>query len=351
MRVQPSDGRVGRRLANQAKAGFGRELGHQERSRDAFARHVAQHHRQAAAGEFDVIVIIAAQRAGGFVELEEIVLRQLRRFGGQEPPLHLVGDGQFAAHRLFAHRHVVHLRVLDGERRLACHAGQDVEVFPIEPLAPVGGVDLDRAQRFAFAGDQGRAHHRADMEIDDAFGHVEAGVRGRVGRENRLFRIHHAFDDRAADAEDFRLVRIPALDGLGNQPARFRILQDDEAAIGLDENFEEAVEQLGQDVVQLEGSAQVLADFQERLQLKLGIDLQAEAGRAGGEIHLRHHHRTGRGPFVIDHRGLVFGAAAGKRSGGQIRLGRTGVKNERQIADSDFIALFERLRPADQFPR
>ena len=44
---------------------------------------------------------------------------------------------------------------------------------------------------------------------------------------------------------------IPALDGLGHQPARPRIFQHDETAVGLEENLEEAIEQLGQDVVQV----------------------------------------------------------------------------------------------------
>ena len=124
-----------------------------------------------------------------------------RRGGGQEAPLHLVGHGQLALHRLVAHGRLVQLGVLHGERRLAGHAHQHVQIVLLEAVPRVERVDLDHAQRLAVAVDQRRAHHRADVEVDDALGHVETGVGGGVGREDRLFARHHVVDDRAADAD------------------------------------------------------------------------------------------------------------------------------------------------------
>ena len=57
--------------------------------------------------------------------------------------------------------------------------------------------------------------------------------------------------------------------------------QDDEAAIGLDENLEDAVEQLGQHVVERDGLAQVVGDLDHRPQLHLGIGDGLRADRRG----------------------------------------------------------------------
>ena len=114
-------------------------------------------------------------------------------------------------------RGFVQLRVVDGDRRLRGDAGQHVQIVLLKPLPLVARVDLDHAQRIALAVDQRSAHHRANAQIGDALAGVEPRVVGRVGREDRLLRLHHLVDDRAADAHLVFHVRAAVLDGLGHQ--------------------------------------------------------------------------------------------------------------------------------------
>ena len=76
------------------------------------------------------------------------------------------------------------------------------------------------------------------------------------------------------------VVAAAILDGLGNQPAAGRVAQHHEAAVRLDENGEQAVQQLRQHLFQGQGLAQVLADLQQGLELGLGVGAQPQAGRA-----------------------------------------------------------------------
>ena len=65
-----------------------------QRGRNAIPRHVGQHDRQPLAGQLDVVVVIAADLVGRFVEIEKVIVRQPRRRRRQQPPLHLVGQLQ-----------------------------------------------------------------------------------------------------------------------------------------------------------------------------------------------------------------------------------------------------------------
>ena len=144
------------------------------------------------------------------------------------------------------------LGLLDRQGRLRGGADQQLQVVLGEPLPLVERVDLQRAERLAFAVEQRGAHHRANAEVGDALAHLEPLVAGRVGRKDRLLRIHHVADDRAADAERVVGVLAAQADPAGNQLAVGR-LHDDEAAVGLHENLEQALEHLRQHLV--EGAA------------------------------------------------------------------------------------------------
>ena len=124
-----------------------------------------------------------------------------------------------------------------GDRR------QHVQVFVLKAVPLVERVDFDDAQRLALGVDDRRAKHRADAEFDDALAHVEPFVARGVGRQDRLFRVHDVVNDRAADADMSSQSAAAVADRLRDQRAAGRP-HHDAAAVGLDENLEQAVEQL-----------------------------------------------------------------------------------------------------------
>ena len=214
-----------------------------------------------------------------------------------------MGDLQLAAPLLVADGRLVQFRVLHGDGRLAGDARQDFQVVAAEAVPLVGSVDLDHARHLALAVDQRRAHHRADVEIDDAFRGLEAGVGRRVGREDGLLAGHHALHDRAADADRVDQFRAAMLQGPRNQLARGGVAEHDDAAIGLRKDRQQAVEHFRQHVVQRHGAAQVPADLHQGLELGLRIDLQPQARRTRGNVQPRHDRGIVLAGLVVDHQG------------------------------------------------
>ena len=155
------------------------------------------------------------------------------------------------------------LCVVDRDGGLRGDAGQHVQVFLREPLALIAGVDLNHAERAAFAIDQRCAHDRANAQVGDTLAGVEPRVAGGVGRENRLFAVEDLADDRAADAHLVFHAGTAMFDRLGHQHA-FGRAQHDEPAIGLDENLEQAVEQFAEHFFLVNRFAEVLGDFDHR---------------------------------------------------------------------------------------
>ena len=188
-----------------------------------------------------------------------------------------MGHVELPPQRLVVQRGFVELGVLDREGRLASHAHQDVEPVLLEPVPRIQRHELDRAHCLAIPIQKRRADHRVDGIIDDALGHVEAGVDGRVGREDRLFGGHYAAEDRAADAGVLAVGRVAVLDGLRHQPVRLRILQDDESAIGLRKDRKQAIQELGQDLGHPQRAAEILADFDQGLEFRRRVQVEPQA--------------------------------------------------------------------------
>ena len=118
--------------------------------------------------------------------------------------------------------------------------------------------------------------------------------------------------------------------------------QDHEPAVGLDENLEQAVQQLAEHFVEADGLAEVVGDLDHGPQLDFGIDGQPHAGVAGAaDFELRNDGRSGHRRVVIDDQegGPV---AVGPR---QVVAGLVEVEGQRQIADFQAVAVFERLAP------
>ena len=184
----------------------------------------------------------------------------------------------------------MHLGVLERHGRLARHAGQHFQVFVREAALLVHRVDLDHAQRLAFGADHRSADHRADREVGDALGHAETFVARCVGREDRLARCHCLFDDGAADPRALFVAFAAILHRHRHQrPVRLRP-HHDEAAVGLDENLEQAIEQLRQDFVHAHRLAEIVGDLQERCELDLRLGREPPAGRSAAAHVERGHH-------------------------------------------------------------
>ena len=188
-----------------------------------------------------------------------------------------MGDQQLALQRPLSQLRLVQLGVLDRVGRLARHAGQHVEIVLPKAVPLVQRVDLDHPQRHPVAGHQRRAHHRTELKIDDALGHLEPRVARRVGRQDRLPRRHHLFDDRPADPDRLVVLRAAMLDRHGHEPAGVRVLQHDETAVRLGKDRKEAVQQLGQHLGRRQCLAQVVADLDQGLELRLGPNRQPQA--------------------------------------------------------------------------
>ena len=103
---------------------------------------------------------------------------------------------------------------------------------------------------------------------------AEGFVRSDIRREDAgLFRKHLGKDGAAqphVESSSFRRCRIA-----GYHLARLSVLQQDAAAIGVAEDAEQAVDDFGQQGGQVERAGQAIADFQDRLELGLGIDIEA----------------------------------------------------------------------------
>ena len=182
-------------------------------------------------------------------------------------------------------------------------ARQHLQVLAAEAMPRVDRVDLDHAEHAAFAADQRGAHHRMDVEVDDALAHVEAGVGGRVGRQHRLLARHHLVDDRAADADPLGDV-LPA--GAARLWAQARLVAGSSSTMNPRLAWRKIVNRLSSTLGSTSLSPRARPRFwpisKKRLELHLGVDRQPDPLLAGGDVQLRHERRTAAGvAVVVDH--------------------------------------------------
>ena len=112
--IDPIDRCRGAPFAGQRITHVAGELGHQQGGRNALARDIAQHNGQAAVGQLDVIVIVAAHQVGWLVEIKEQVAWVLGRLRRKQAALNLVGQLEVALHCLLAQLLLVELCIVDG---------------------------------------------------------------------------------------------------------------------------------------------------------------------------------------------------------------------------------------------
>ena len=290
-------------FAGERKPDVGRKPGHEQRGRNAFAGDVADDHGVAAAGQRHVVVIIAADFPGRLVVIEEIIAGHLRRLRGHQCPLHPAGQLQVALHRPLGDDLLVHFGVVDRYRRLARDAGEHFQIGIGEAAPLVERIDLDDADRLAVVAHHRRAHHRANRKIGDALGHAEPLVAGGVGREDRFARLHGFFDNRAADPHPFFVAGATGFYGDRHErPIRPRT-HHDEAAVGLRENLEQAIEDFRQDVFDGERLSQVVRDLDQRGQLYFRLGREAPAYGAVADVERGHHAGAGWVLGVVDQLG------------------------------------------------
>ena len=136
-------------------------------------------------------------------------------------------------------------RVLEEQRRLRGEDGEGLEGAIVEEVADAVVAQVDRAEYLA-AGDEGRAHHGLEAEVDDRRGARPLGVVKGVGHHQRATGRQHPLDDGVGDAGHRRL-HVSRSDVSGGTNLRSPVDQlDHEALVGpghLEKGVEEGVEQ------------------------------------------------------------------------------------------------------------
>ena len=133
------------------------------------------------------------------------------------------------------------------------------------------------------------------------------------------------------------------LDRLGNQRAGLGSRSDDEAAVGLQKDREQAVHQLRQHVVQPQGLAQALADSISALSLAVVLSPKRRLERDRRDVELGHDGRAAPEFFVVDQHGGRSAASSTRLATAKLQIGRALVEDEHQVADAQLVVFAERL--------
>jgi len=156
-----------------------------------------------------------------------------------------MGHGQFALEGLIAQCRFVQLCVFHGKRRLAGHAGQYVQVFPIETVPRIQGIDLDYAQALpspvisARTSSSGMRKSTMLSDISKRSSEAASADRTACFEAITLLMIVRLILTLCVSSERLYLI------ALGHQPAGLRVQEHDKSPVGLDENLEKAVQNLG----------------------------------------------------------------------------------------------------------
>ena len=219
--------------------------------------------------------------------------------------------------------------------------GQQLQVFLLEGVARVQGIDLHDAQHLVLGVDQRRAHHGADLGLGHAAGVGEARVVHSVGREDRLAPLHDLLDDAAADLNGAGALGTAMPDGRrGQRPLRVE-LQADEAAVRMRKHLHQGVQHVAEHDAQLQRLTHLGQQSQQGLEPNFGVGLDAVHQARGAERDLRLDELAG---------GIVHEPRAG--GGGHVELvGRRGgaaAKLEVHAADSHLVAVDQLQEPIDR---
>ena len=135
--------------------------------------------------------------------------------------------------------------VLEEQRSLRGEDGEGLERAIVEEVPDAVVAQVDRAEDLA-AGDERRAHHRLEAEVDDRGGARPLGVVEGVGDHQRATGRQHPLDDGVGDP-GYRRLHVSRSHVAGGPHLRRAVGQlDHEALVGpghLEERVEEGVEQ------------------------------------------------------------------------------------------------------------
>ena len=213
---------------------------HQQGSRHAFARNVAQHQCDAALTIREEIVIIAADRPAGGVVAGQIDAADLRRNRRQKTLLDHGGLFEIARHQLPGLLNLGEARLLDADGRHVRHHGEHAQVVLGEFAQQRRRIHINDADDL-IARLQRHRHQRADVLLDNALAGLQRVVHRRIAHQHRSAAVEHAVAHHSADVEALAFV------GAHFKPAVLGGQQD--AAIGLhgrDREVEDELKQLRQ---------------------------------------------------------------------------------------------------------
>ncbi len=259
--------------------------------------------------------------------------------------MHLLGGAQLALVRAGFGRGghgAGPFHLLAGDRR---HGHQHVQVFLTEAALRVGGVQIQNTQRRARWPHQRRANHRQRALLEDR--RVGVALLGRAFvHQDRFGGRHHVQRRLATDRSERDAVpclALPMLDGPWHEMPIGPFGQQRVAPHRLRKHLEQAVQNLGQDLIDLQFAFQIDRDLQSRAKPRLRARIGWRLSAARVRQHGAGRRLTLLGPLF---RQGLFVRAAGVGAAGVFQCradfgGRGVVKNRHHFINVDAVLVLD----------
>ena len=220
---------------------------------------------------------------------------QLRRHLGEEPALHVPGEGHLPFDPLLGGRRLLQALVLDLDRGRVRERREEAEVLLGEALPPEAGLEVDEADQLLPC-QEGRGQAGGDPLEADRVGRPELRVGPRVDHQDPFAALRDRLDEGPRQAEVGGVDSLGELQRLGLEVPRL-VPQHQEPAIRLEvreELLQDERREVRERDVGEQGEGDLVEDLERRGEpLQLGRVGQLTRGGAG---------QTGRGARGRDHR-------------------------------------------------
>jgi hypothetical protein len=246
---------------------------HDQRGRNALARHVRDDQAELPVGEGDEVEVVAADGPGRQLHRGEVVARDARGRGRQQALLHLVGHRELLLDPLLLEHLAVQQRLLDREGGGAGEELHELRVLRAEGPEPVA-LQVQGPEHLAVADDRHGQLRAGRGAADDV-----TRVARDVGGEHRLSGPDHGPDDALAEPQHAVVGARPAEAdlgdardqvGLGRAVPRHPLAQHEHAGGVVRDRGAQRLEQVVEHVLQVERSADPLRQLQQQPVLQLG---------------------------------------------------------------------------------
>src|SRR5262249_36511791 len=145
--------------------------------------------------ERSVVEVVAPDVPGGFVEVPELIARQVRRPFRDKGKLHGSRVLSLPFHIRLLDGDAVQPGVLDRHADWSCDGGEQSEVVLVETTVLILGVDLEDPHRIPRAIPEGYADQRADTSFLDARAVAETRIGADVLAQEGSTLARHEVED------------------------------------------------------------------------------------------------------------------------------------------------------------